>query len=969
MFNFIMTVDIITDFTSIAKGSTLFVNETGDGGAFTTIQDAINASYDGDIIFVYSGIYYENLVINKTINLTGENRKMTIIDGRGNDDVIYLNANFTNITGFTITNSGQNTSDAGIELYNAHNCIIANNNVSSNNGESAIFLSPSTNNSIKGNIITNSSDGILVAFSLNITIMDNDVTMNDHIGIFLASSSKNNTMSNNTLSENNFFGVYLFESSNSTIIGNHVSNNENGIGLHWSSDNNISNNQISSNGTGIYIHSSSHNNLVNSNIMVSNRKRGILIDWFSSNNNISKNDISNNTQGIRLDSTSYNKIMHNNISSNNGCGIYIDSSSNNYITNNNVSSNDEFGIRLDSSSNTDITHNNFVKNGIVIFGEQLSHFNSHSIPTNNIVNKELLYYYKNKNDFIIDGLSCGQIIFANCTNVSVKNLQVNNTDVGVEFAYTTNTMVISNNLSNNIFGIYLDTSSDNNITSNLAINNREGFRLWNSKENIITRNNASNNDRGVFLYSSSNYNIITANNVTSNNWDGICVYPSSHNIISGNNVSLNNRYGIFLYRSSNNNITGNNVSNNGEGIYFNWGSYNNISRNNISKNGWGIDLHLSSCNNISDNNVVNNSYHGIRLSESLDNYIIGNTVYLNKWNGIRLYSSSNYNIVTSNNLYNNSYSIYLWESSDNVITTNNLSDNWGGILLGSSSNNNIITVNTVYSSSFYGIYLPNSANNNIFHHNNIIKNANQVYLDTTTCFDNIWDDGNGEGNYWSDYTGLDDGSGSRIAGDGVGDTEIPHPFTDQGNGYYQLDNYPLINPVGNYIFLNEGWNLISIPLIQSVRDLNKVLSSINGSYDTVESYNATDKSNHWKLNNTSKPSYMNDLNNIDQTMGFWINVTEPGGIIFKYSGIQPTENQSITLSPGWNLVGYPSLTNYNRTDGLNNLIFGVDVDVIQWYDASSNTWLNMNADDYFERGRGYWIYSIASGNIVWNVPI
>ena len=59
-----------------------------------------------------------------------------------------------------------------------------------------------------------------------------------------------------------------------------------------------------------------------------------------------------------------------------------------------------------------------------------------------------------------------------------------------------------------------------------------------------------------------------------------------------------------------------------------------------------------------------------------------------------------------------------------------------------------------------------------------------------------WDDGAGGGNYWNDYAGVDDGSGGRAAGDGVGDTLIPHPqFTYwQWYGYYNLDNYPLMYP-------------------------------------------------------------------------------------------------------------------------------------------------------------------------------
>jgi hypothetical protein len=96
-----------------------------------------------------------------------------------------------------------------------------------------------------------------------------------------------------------------------------------------------------------------------------------------------------------------------------------------------------------------------------------------------------------------------------------------------------------------------------------------------------------------------------------------------------------------------------------------------------------------------------------------------------------------------------------------------------------------------------GIDLFGHSNNNSFYHNTIRENSYQVQMNTSTCFDNAFDDGIGVGNYWDDYFGLDDGSNGRTPLDGVGDTEIPHPNTDQGNGYFKLDNYPLMESVFN----------------------------------------------------------------------------------------------------------------------------------------------------------------------------
>ena len=112
---------------------------------------------------------------------------------------------------------------------------------------------------------------------------------------------------------------------------------------------------------------------------------------------------------------------------------------------------------------------------------------------------------------------------------------------------------------------------------------------------------------------------------------------------------------------------------------------------------------------------------------------------------------------------------------------------------------------------------------------------------------------------------------------------------------------------------------------------------------------------------------MNDLECIDHTMGFWIHITQPGETIFIYNGAQPTENQSIILYPGWNLVGYPSLTRYNRIDALNNLTFGSDVDSIWTFDAAIQKWEELGESDYFEIGKGYWIH--AKIKCVWEVPL
>jgi hypothetical protein len=200
-----------------------------------------------------------------------------------------------------------------------------------------------------------------------------------------------------------------------------------------------------------------------------------------------------------------------------------------------------------------------------------------------------------------------------------------------------------------------------------------------------------------------------------------------------------------------------------------------------------------------------------------------------------------------------------------------------------------------------------------------------------------------------------------------GRTELPRSV------HLKLDSLDVVlieiirNPEGNYTFLYPGWNLISIPFIQSDTGLGTVLSSIAGEYDAVRWYDTSDTSDPWKNNHAQKLPSMNDLNTLDHKVGFWIYITNLDGVLFEYFGSIPGTSQDIQLSKGWNLIGYPSLASYNRTDGLNNTMFGTHINKIIWYNASSGGCHSIGENDYFIPGRGYWFH--AKEQVIWNVPI
>lgn len=205
--------------TEIPDG--LYVSSSGEK-EFTSIQDAIDQASENKTVYVFPGIYYEEIKINKSINLMGHNPETTIIDGYKNDDVIrIIDTEFCNITGFTIQNSS--STGSGVELNSANNNI--SNNIIQNNNKGIYCISKTHNSFYNNTFLLNDQYGIYILNSNDNLVKLNTFTQN-HYGMRIKGSRDNNVIHNVFL--NNDYGLYFCcGATSNTIFYNTFINNSN----------------------------------------------------------------------------------------------------------------------------------------------------------------------------------------------------------------------------------------------------------------------------------------------------------------------------------------------------------------------------------------------------------------------------------------------------------------------------------------------------------------------------------------------------------------------------------------------------------------------------------------------------------------------------------------------------------------------------------------------------------------------
>ena len=197
--------------TPVYNGSWLYVGGNGTGN-YTIIQDAIDNASDGDTVFVYddSSPYIEYILVNKSINIVGENKETTVIEGESGGSTIRLveTASSVTIQGFTVTNGF-----FCLDIKSDSNTIIGN--IFSNNIYNGVSIYESKLNHFINNTINTNGTGLMITSGKNNTIVGNKIVSNNYC-ISLQACYDNN------ISKNDLHNIHIGNSKKNIIESNNI---------------------------------------------------------------------------------------------------------------------------------------------------------------------------------------------------------------------------------------------------------------------------------------------------------------------------------------------------------------------------------------------------------------------------------------------------------------------------------------------------------------------------------------------------------------------------------------------------------------------------------------------------------------------------------------------------------------------------------------------------------------------------
>ncbi len=514
----------ISSFTTSARPNLILTVDDDDldipspPADYSSLNEAISASIEGDTILVYSGTYTGNYHLDHSLNITGIGDPELIGD---QDEPL--------------------DEYGDIMVLEADNCIIAGLHFTDANWENSTISTIRDTACIRvGNIRSSFSSWSYAGSDHN--IIRNNILEEGRVGIYLNSGSLYNSIEDNTI--NGTYDGVLFDYARNNIFDSNQLTNIGHYPIQMTRPSYITT-----------YYPITNNTITNNNISDAIAGWGIQIDSVSGNT-ISGNTLEQeNLIWVRGDN---NLITDNQITGPHDyhlAGIHLNDGDENQVHNNSVSLH-KYGILLSASVSDVNMTGNTMRNNTYNFGFTGDWYyagrtaQTHTIDSSNTVDGGApVYYIVGEQDTVYSysiNPAPGYLACVNCMNISIQDLYLEGNAQGIFLYNTTNS---------SIEGV----TTHSNAQSGILLERVEDLHIVNT---TISSNGDSDDFCGMFLESSSGC-IIEDSIITGNNDMGIKFwYDCEDNIIRNCNITNNgdptdpgDGTGIYVSGSSAENLT------------------------------------------------------------------------------------------------------------------------------------------------------------------------------------------------------------------------------------------------------------------------------------------------------------------------------------------------------------------------------------------------------------------------------
>jgi len=445
-------------------------------------------------------------------------------------------------------------------------------------------------------------------------------------------------------------GIRFIEVTNARVEDSTVTGFAWGVSLEFTSNITVTRTNLTHDSLGVQLW---YTNDTEPGVTVSNSNLsddGVAVSIaYGGGNVISDNRLWNNSNAIQVSDSTNLTVRGNEVVKSHLQAVLLGRTSKATIESNHFASNGA-GLWLIDSLNATVTGNVFDHDGMLLQGVTAASLASHSIPADNLVNGKPIRYFRGETGLVVDGLDLGQLIVVESTDVTIRNVSANDTDVGLELARVERATVESSNFSGDGQGVLLDNASDVELSqvsvwfsnqtylpSSPAIGS--GLHLVNSWNVTVSNSDLSRNENTGLLIDGSSGNVGVATSSLINNSVAVLAtgvrglkVSASHLDRNSNAILItdsrdvavvSSRIARSVYVSADFQqiigltVSGNEIAENGGSLCVRSGRAANVSMNMIESNqGTGLCLVYAFSVNVTENLFLNNTGPGVTIYES-----------------------------------------------------------------------------------------------------------------------------------------------------------------------------------------------------------------------------------------------------------------------------------------------------------------------------------------------------------------